>query len=146
MWITLAATHHIFRDKMYLQTGDICPRWLPWFFLIIFHSHRCFQTNIHSLQTFSDILLILPPLQFLQKFHHHYHGDRRILADGMWVCHLECCYCFTTILGRRPWSDYPQHCLRMHLHHLLLDTCQPHAMPTIWRCFIWMCHLYKLLE
>ena len=52
------------------------------FFLIICHSRRCFQTSIYSLQNFSDILLILPPLEFLQKFHHHYHGDCRILANG----------------------------------------------------------------
>ena len=36
-------------------------------------------------------------IRVLQKFHHHYHGDCRILADGMQICHLECCYHFTTI-------------------------------------------------
>ena len=80
---------------------------------------------------FSDILLILPLLEFLQIFHHHYHGDCRILAVGMRIFNLECCYCFTTILGRRPRSSYPWHSLRMHLHHLLLDTHQPHATPII---------------
>ena len=64
-------------------------------------------------------------VRVLQKFHHHYHGDCRILADGMQICHLECCYCFTTILGRGPRSNYPWHCLRTCLHHLLLDTYQP---------------------
>ena len=38
------------------------------FFLIIYHSHRCFQTNIYSLQNFSDILLILLPLEFYRNF------------------------------------------------------------------------------
>ena len=38
------------------------------FFLIIYHSCRCFQTNIYSLQNFSDILLILPPLEFPRYF------------------------------------------------------------------------------
>ena len=113
-------------------------------FLIIFHSNRCFQTNIYSLQNFSDILLILLLLEFLQKFHHHYHGDCRILADSMRICHLECHYCFTTILGRRPQSYYPQHCPRMHLHYLLLDTYQPHTTSTIGRCFIWtFCYCTK---
>ena len=51
---------------------------------------------------FSDILLILPLLEFLQKFHHHYHGECRILADGMRIFNLECHYWFTTFLGRRP--------------------------------------------
>ena len=68
MWITPAATCHTFRDKTYLLTGDICPWWLPHFFLIIFHSHRCFQTNIYSLQNFSDILLILLLLEFYRNF------------------------------------------------------------------------------
>ena len=69
------------------------------FFPIIYHSHRCFQTNIYSIQNFSDILLILPPLEFLQIFHHHYHGNCRILADGMRIFNLECCYCFTSIFA-----------------------------------------------
>ena len=38
------------------------------FFLIICHSCRCFQTSIYSQQSFSDILLILPPLQFYRNF------------------------------------------------------------------------------
>ena len=113
------------------------------FFLIIYHSCRCFQPNIYSLQNFSDILLIPLPL-VLQKFHHHYHGDCRLLANGMQICHLECHYHFTTILGRGPWSDYPWHWLRMCLHHLLLDTYQSHTTPTIWRCFIWtLCYCTK---
>ena len=83
-------------------------------------------------------------VRVLQKFHHHYHGDCRILANGMQIHHLECHCHFTTILGRRPWSNYPWHCLRMCLHHLLLDTYQSHTMPTILRCFIWMlCYCTK---
>ena len=83
-------------------------------------------------------------IRVLQKFCHHYHGDCRILPDGTRICHLEHCYCFTTILGRRPRSNYPWHCLRMHLHHLLLDTYQPHTTSTIGRCFIWMfCYCTK---
>ena len=38
------------------------------FFLIIYHSHRCFQTNLYSLQNFSDILLIPLPLGFYRNF------------------------------------------------------------------------------
>ena len=37
-------------------------------FCIIYHSCRCFQTNIYSLQNFSDILLILLPLEFYRNF------------------------------------------------------------------------------
>ena len=114
------------------------------FFLIICHSRRCFQTSIYSLQNFSDILLILPLLEFLQIFHHHYHGDCRILADGMRIFNLECCYHFTTVLGRRPQSNHPWHSLRMHLYDLLLDTHQSHTMPTIGRCLLWtFCYCTK---
>ena len=38
------------------------------FFLIIFHSCRCFQTNIYPLQNFADILLILLPLEIYRNF------------------------------------------------------------------------------
>ena len=38
------------------------------FFLIIYHSCRCFQTHIYSLQNFSDILLILLPLELYRNF------------------------------------------------------------------------------
>ena len=138
MWITLAATCHIFRDKTYLQTGDTCPQWLPHFSSSYAIYTDAFKPIYIPYNNFSDILLILLPLEFLQKFLHHYHGDCRLLANGMWVCYLECCYHFTSILGRRPRSNYPRHSLRMHLHHLLLDIYEPHAMPTIWRCFIWM--------
>ena len=47
-------------------------------------------------------------IRVLQKFHHHYHGDCRILANGSRICHLECHYHLTTILGRRPQSNYPR--------------------------------------
>ena len=50
---------------------------------------------------------------------------------------LECCYCLTSVLGRRPRPDHPRYSLRTCLHHLLLDTHQPHTMTTIWRSFIW---------
>ena len=68
MWITPAAMCHLFRDQMYLQTGDTCLWWLPHFFLIICHSCRSFQTSIYSLQNFLDISLILPPLDFHRNF------------------------------------------------------------------------------
>ena len=65
-------------------------------------------------------------------------------ADGMKIFNLECHYCFTTILDRRPQSSYHWHSLKTHLHHLLLDTHQPHATPTIWRCLIWtFCYCTK---
>ena len=76
-------------------------------------------------------------VRLLQNFHHYYHGDCRILADGMRIFHLECHYCFTTVLDRRSQSSYPWHSHRMHLHYLLLDIHQPHTMPTVWRNIIW---------
>ena len=101
------------------------------FFLIIFHSHRCFQTNIYSLQNFFRHIINTTTIRVFTEISHHYHRDCRILADGMRICHLEHCYCLTSILGRRPGSNYPRHSLRIHLHHLLLDTHQPHTTSTI---------------
>ena len=98
------------------------------FSLIIFHSHRCFQTCIYSLQNVLRRVINTATVRVLQKFHYNYHGDCRILADGMQICHLECHYCLTSILGRRPRSNYPRHSLRMHLHHLLLDTPTSHTL------------------
>ena len=45
------------------------------------------------------MLLIPLPLRVLQKFHYNYHGDCRILANGMQICHLECHYHLTSILA-----------------------------------------------
>ena len=144
MWITLAAMCHLFRDKTYLQTAKNMTTMITLFSLIIFHSHRCFQTYIYSLWDFLRHVINTTTIRVLQKFHYNYHGDCRILANGMQICHLEHCYCLTLILGRRPRSDYPRHNLRMCLHHLLLDTYQPHTLLTIWRCSIWMfCHCIK---
>ena len=107
------------------------------FSLIICHSHRCLQTNIYSLQNLFIHIINTATIRFLQKFHHHHHGDCRILANGMRIFNLECRYCFITVLGRRPRSNHPCHSLRMHLHYLLLDTHQSHTIPTIGRCLIW---------
>ena len=67
------------------------------FSLIIFHSHRCFQTYIYSLQNVLRHVIYTATVRVFQKFHYNYHGDCRILADGMQICHLECCYCLTSI-------------------------------------------------
>ena len=101
------------------------------FFLIIFHSCRCFQTNINSLQNFSDILLILLPLEF-----YRYFTTTTMETAEYWL--MACKYAIwnATITSLQFWAEdldpiTPRHCLRMHLHHLLLDTYQPHTTPTI---------------
>ena len=130
--------------KMYLQTVKLWPQWLPCFSSLYSIHTDAFKPIYIPYKIFSGMLLILLPLRVLQKFHYNYHGDCRILANGMQICHLEHCYHLPSILSRRPQPDYPRHSLRMHLHHLLLDTYQPHTMSTIWRCFIWMfCHCIK---
>ena len=101
------------------------------FFLILFHSHRCFQTHINFPQDFSDMLLILLPLRIIQNLHYNYHGDCRILVNGMQICYLKCCYHLTSILDRRSRPNYPRYSLRMHLHNFLLDTYQPHTTSSI---------------
>ena len=108
------------------------------FSLIVHHSHRCFwKLYIYVTDKFITMFLILWQLKIFQNIHHHQHGNCRILADCMRIWHLECCYHLTSVLGRRPWPNHPRHSLRTCLHHLLLDTHQPHTMTTIWRSFIW---------
>ena len=85
------------------------------FFLIICNSPRCLQTSIYiPYKNFFRHIINTITIRVFQIFHHHYHGGCRLLADGMRIFHLECHYCFTTILGRRPQSSYPRHSLRMH--------------------------------
>ena len=146
MWIAPAATCHTLRDNMYLQNNWILPWWLPCFpSLYAIHTDAFKIKYIYSRQKpLPTCFLILLPIRVFQKFHYNYHGDCRILADGTWIWYLECRYCLTSILGRRSRPNYPSHSLRTCLHHLLLDTHQPHTMSTIWRCFIWMfCHCIK---
>ena len=143
MWITLAATCLLVRDEKYLQTGIyvhddylIFPHHVP--FTQMLSNQYIFPTK------FSRHIINTATIRVLKETYYHYHGDCRILANGMWICHLECHYCLTSILGRRPWSNYPSHSLRTPLHHLLLDPYQPHTTSPIWRCFIWMfCHCIK---
>ena len=37
--------------------------------------------------------------------------------------------------GRRPWSNYPRHSLRTHLHHLLLDTLHQLSEDVLFGCY-----------
>ena len=91
------------------------------------------------------MFLILRQLRIFQNIHHHHHGNCCILADGMRIWHLECCIiASTSVLGRRSWPNHPRHSLRTCLHHLLLDTHQPHPMTAIWRSFIWACFVLAL--
>ena len=137
MWIALIATCHLFRDKMYLQTEDTSSQWLPCF-PSLYAIHADAFKPVYIPYKNLNISLILPPLDFYRNFYHYYHGDCRLLADGMRIFHLEChCY-LITVLDRRSRSSYPQYSHRMHLYYLLLDIHQSHTMPTAWRNIIWM--------
>ena len=139
MWITRAAKHHHLRDQTYLKNNWNITKMITLFSLIIHHSHRCFRNYIYMLLTnFTTMFLIPWQLRFFQNIHHHQHGNCRILADGMRIWHLECCYRLTSVLGRRPQPDHPRHSFRARLYHLLLDTHKPHTMTATWRCSIWM--------
>ena len=149
MWTTLAATCHHLRDQTYLQNNWNITKMITLFSLIMHHSHRCFQKlYIYVTDKFTTMFLIPWQLRIFQNIHHHQHGNCRILANGMRIWHLECHYHLTSVLGRRPQPSHPRHSLRMCLHHLLLDTHQPHPTTAIWRSFIWMfcscikCSLY----
>ena len=87
---------------------------------------------------FPNMFLIPRHLRIFQHIEQYQHGDCGILADGIRIWHLECCYCITPVLDRRPRPSYPSCSFRAYLHSFLLDSNQSHPMPVIWRNFIWM--------
>ena len=70
-------------------------------------------------------------LRVFQKFHYNYHGDCRILADGTQVWHLECCYCFTSILA----EDLDLITLGIASEHVYTTSCQL-SEDVLFGCFI----------
>ena len=93
-----------------------------------------FPTNL-------NISLMLPTIRLLQNFYHYYHRDCRLLADGMRIFHLECCYCFITVLDRGPRLSHPWHSLRMCLYHILLHLYSSNTMPAVWwNIVLTFCH------
>ena len=54
---------------------------------------------------FTNMFLILLPIRVFPEIYLQHHGDCRILANGMQIWHLECCYHLTPILGRRSRPD-----------------------------------------
>ena len=69
MWITPAATCHIFRDKTYLQTGNICPWWLPCLSPPYSIHTDAFKPIYIPYKILSDMLLILLLLpEFYRNF------------------------------------------------------------------------------
>ena len=83
MWIILAAMCHTLRDKTYLQTSKyyhndylVFPHYMPFTQMLsqlyIYFDKNCVQhvSNTTTIRVF-------------QKFHYNYHGDCRILANGM---------------------------------------------------------------
>ena len=68
MWIALAATHHLFRGKMYLQTGNTSSWWWPHFTSsYAIHADAFKQVYRYCLPNIK-ISLILPPLDFTEFF------------------------------------------------------------------------------
>ena len=68
MWIALAATHHLFRDKTYLQTGNTSSWWSPHFTSsYAIHVDDVNQVYMYCLPNMK-ISLILLPLDFYRIF------------------------------------------------------------------------------
>ena len=97
---TYSEIRHTFKQEIHVHDEHlIFSHYIP--FMQMLSNQYIFPTKLfrHIINTAT--------IRVLQKFHHHYHGDCRILADDMWICHLECHYCFTTILGRGPQYRLP---------------------------------------
>ena len=98
------------------------------FFLIIYHSHRCFQASIYIPYKNLKHVINTATIRLLQKCHHYYHGDCRILANGTRIFHLECCYCFITVFDRRSRSSYPQYSHRTCIYTTFFWTSTSHTL------------------
>ena len=106
------------------------------FYLIICHSRRCFQPSIYILATKFKHIINTTTIRLLQNFHYYYYRDGRLLADGMRIFHLECYYCFITVLDRGPQPSHPWYSLRTCLYHILLQTLCQQSDETLFGCFI----------
>ena len=99
------------------------------------------QVYIYVLHTKYENIINTTTIRLLQNFHHYYYGYCRLLADGMRIFHLECCYCFITILDRGPWPSHPWYSHRMCLHHILLHIYKSNTRPAVQWNIVWMfCH------
>ena len=79
-------------------------------------------------------------IRLLQNFHCYYYGYCSLLANGMRIFHMECCYCFITVLDRGPQPSHPWYRHRMCLHHIFYistsHTLHQQSDETLFGCFI----------
>ena len=61
-------THHLFRDKTYLQTGDTCSRWLPHFSSSYAIHADAFKISIYSLQNFFRHIINTATIRLYSNF------------------------------------------------------------------------------
>ena len=128
------------------QRSDISSKHLKYYQddYLVLHHYMSFTQMLSifyiymSLTKFIQHVCSPQHLRIFQHIEQYQHGDCRILADGMRIWNLECCYCITPVLDGRPRPSYPSHSFRACLHSFLLDSSQPHPMPVIGRNFIWM--------
>ena len=80
------------------------------FYLIICHSRKCFQPSIYVAYQIENTINTTI-IRLLQNFHCYYYGYCRLMADGMRIFHMECRYCFITVLDRGPRPSHPWYSL-----------------------------------
>ena len=141
MCITQAATCHIFRDKMYLQTGNIWPRWLPCFPSLYSIHTDVFKPIYIPYKIFSGMLLILLPLEFYRNF-----TTTTMETAEYWL--MACKYAIwnAAIASLQFWAEDLDAITLSIASECIYTTFfwMPHTMSTIWRCSIWMfCHSIK---
>ena len=113
---TSTEMRYTFKQGIILQDDHlILPHHMPFTWMLSTQYIYCLQNLKHIINTTT--------IRLLQNFH-HYYGDCRLLADGMRIFHLECHYCFITVLDRGPWPSHPWYSLRTCLYHILLHLYQ----------------------
>ena len=131
--------HHLFRDKMYLQTGDICSQWLHHFSSsYTIHADAFTPVYIYSLHIFLDILLILPLLDFYRNF-----TTITMETAEYWPMAWEYSIWNAAIASLQFWTEdlnpVTLGIATEHIYTTFFWTSTSHTLcHTVWRNIIWM--------
>ena len=120
---TSSETRHTFKQGIHLHNVHlILPHHMPF---------TQMPSTQYILPTKFENAINTTIIRLLQIFYHYYYGYCRLLANGMRIFHLECHYCFITVLDRGPQPHHPWYSHRMCLHYIFLHIYKSHTMSAV---------------
>ena len=121
---TPSGTGQYFKQDIHLHADHlILPHHMPFMLMP--------SKPVYILPTKLKMSLIPKSLAFYIIFQCQHYEYCRLLADGMRIFHMECCYSFITILDRGPRPHHPWYNHRMCLHYIFLHIYKSHPMPAV---------------